>query len=246
MLGVEYFKRIQIRAPKFFTKYFSNKTNFAGRFMPFTLGALTIFLPCGFTLTAQSLALLSGSFWQGAAIMFSFSLGTAVGLLFIGISSVKFMGKPTLSNAFSKSAGALIVFFALYNINSQLNLAGLPSLSDIKTTSALNSKKQESLVDQENMPPVVNGKQIIKMEASSFGYNPDYFKVKVNMPVRWEIKDVGTSGCTNAIVSKDLFYGQIPLSPGEVSVKEFTPTKTGRYKFSCWMGMVSGVIEVVD
>jgi plastocyanin domain-containing protein len=64
--------------------------------------------------------------------------------------------------------------------------------------------------------------------------------------VRWEIEDVGTSGCTNAIVAKGLFPDEIPLTPGKVSVKEFTPTRPGKYKFSCWMGMVSGIIEVVE
>ena len=70
--------------------------------------------------------------------------------------------------------------------------------------------------------------------------------MKVGVPVRWEITDTGTSGCTNAVVSKSLFDGPINLTPGQVSVKEFTPEKAGKYKFSCWMGMISGVIEVVD
>jgi len=64
--------------------------------------------------------------------------------------------------------------------------------------------------------------------------------------VRWEIKDIGTSGCTNAVISRSLFDGPINLTPGQTSIKEFTPTKPGKYKFSCWMGMVSGLIEVVD
>jgi plastocyanin domain-containing protein len=84
------------------------------------------------------------------------------------------------------------------------------------------------------------------MSASSNGYTPNYFKVKTGVPVRWEINDTGTSGCTNAIISRSLFDGQIDLTPGTTSVKEFTPQKAGKYKFSCWMGMISGTIEVVD
>jgi plastocyanin domain-containing protein len=61
-----------------------------------------------------------------------------------------------------------------------------------------------------------------------------------------EITDKGTSGCTNAVISKNLFDGEIPLTPGQTSIKEFTPTQPGKYKFSCWMGMISGIIEVVD
>ena len=101
-------------------------------------------------------------------------------------------------------------------------------------------------VKEEGFTPIVNGKQILKMEASSSGYSPNYFKVKAGILVRWEIKDIGTSGCTNAVISRSLFDGPINLTPGQTSIKEFTPIKPGKYKFSCWMGMVSGLIEVVD
>lgn len=246
MLGVRYFNRFQITMPKFITRKIADETKFQGKLMPFLMGALTFFLPCGFTLTAQSLALISGSFWQGAAIMFAFALGTAPGLLAIGFSSVKFLEKPHLSDKFLKVAGILVLFFALYNINAQLNLLGLPSLSDIKFNYASQVTPQKNSLDEKGLSPIVNGKQVIKMKASSYGYEPNYFKVKAGIPVRWEIEDVGTSGCTNAIISKGLFPDEIPLIPGQTSVKEFMPTKPGKYKFSCWMGMVSGVIEVVD
>lgn len=86
--------------------------------------------------------------------------------------------------------------------------------------------------------------QVIKMDASSRGYSPSYFKVKAGIPVRWEITDTGTSGCTNAIIADGLLKGQINLSRGKVAVQEFTPTTPGKYQFSCWMGMISGIIEV--
>ena len=246
MLGVRYFSRFQITMPKFITKKIVNETKFQGKLKPFLMGTLTFFLPCGFTLTCQSLALISGSIWQGAAIMFAFALGTAPGLLAIGFSSVKFLEKPHLSDKFLKVAGILVLFFALYNINAQLNLLGLPSLSDLKFNYASQVNSQKDSLDEKDLPPIINGKQVIKMKASSYGYEPNYFKVKVGVPVRWEIEDVGTSGCTNAIISKGFFPDAIPLTPGQTSVKEFTPTKAEKYKFSCWMGMVSGIIEVVD
>jgi sulfite exporter TauE/SafE/copper chaperone CopZ/plastocyanin len=246
MLGVKYFQKFQITLPRFITRKIADEKNFQGKFMPILLGAFTFFLPCGFTLTAQSLALISGSFWQGAAIMFFFALGTAVGLLAIGFSSVKFLEKPHLSEKFLKVAGTLVLFFAFYNFNAQLNVLGLPSLSDLKLDSFAQAISQKNSFNDKDLPPIVNGKQIIKMKASRYGYEPNYFKVRVGIPVRWEIEDVGTSGCTNAIVAKGLFPDEIPLTPGKVSVKEFTPTRPGKYKFSCWMGMVSGIIEVVE
>ncbi|BDQ04608.1 MAG: hypothetical protein KatS3mg084_0126 [Candidatus Dojkabacteria bacterium] len=246
MLGVKTFRKFQITMPKFVTRFIANETKFQGKYIPALLGAFTFFLPCGFTLTAQSLALISGSFLQGFLIMFFFALGTTPGLLAIGFSSVKFLEKPRLSDNFLKAAGILVLFFALYNINAQLNLLSLPSLSDVRLSFNHQALPKENSSNEEGLPPIVNGKQVIKMNASSYEYEPNYFKVKVGIPVRWEIKDIGTSGCTNAIVSKTLFPDEISLTPGQISVKEFTPTKPGKYKFSCWMGMVSGTIEVVD
>jgi len=242
MLGVKAFRKFQFVMPRFITRRIADETKFQGKHMPFLMGALTFFLPCGFTITAQGLALLSGNALQGALIMLFFALGTTPALLAIGLSAVKFSQKPHMADKFLKVAGVLILFFALFNFNAQLNILGFSSLSDIK----LNPGQQTVNNSEEGFPPIVDGKQIIKMDALSYGYAPNYFKVKAGIPVRWEIADKGTSGCTNAIISKGLFNDQISLTPGKTSVKEFTPIKPGKYKFSCWMGMVSGIIEVVD
>jgi sulfite exporter TauE/SafE/copper chaperone CopZ len=125
MLGVEKLRKFQISMPKFITRNIANENNFKGKYMPFIMGALTFFLPCGFTITAQTIALLSSSALQGALIMGFFALGTAPMLLFISFSSVKFFEKPNLSLTFSKVAGFLVIFFAFYNIYNQLNVLGL-------------------------------------------------------------------------------------------------------------------------
>ncbi len=240
MLGLKAFRRFQFSLPKFMTRRVAEESNFKGRYMPFLMGAATFFLPCGFTITAQGLALISGSALQGGLIMFFFALGTLPMLFAIGASSVSFSKRPHLSYRFLKVAGFVVLFFALYNINSQFNVLGLSSLNDFG-----NKIVQSSDAEEEGFAPIIDGKQILKMDASSKGYSPNYFKVKAGIPVRWEIIDKGTSGCTNAIISRSLFDGEISLTPGKTSIKEFTPEKTGKYKFSCWMGMISGVIEVV-
>ncbi len=246
MLGVKAFRRFQITMPKFITRYVADESKFQGRYMPFVLGASTFFLPCGFTITAQGLALLSGNALQGGLIMFLFALGTAPALLAIGFSSVKFSTKPHLANKFLQVAGALVLFFAFFNLNSQLNVLGLPSLNNVLVKATNNSTSVTQNSEDKDLPPIINGKQVVKMDASSRGYTPNYFKVRAGVPVRWEITDRGTSGCTNAIISRSLFDGEIPLTPGKTSIKEFTPQKTGKYKFSCWMGMISGTIEVIN
>ena len=242
MLGVKAFRKFQLTLPKFITRRIANESRFESGYLPFILGAFTFFLPCGFTIAAQGLALLSGNALQGGLIMLSFALGTLPSLIIIGISSTQIMQRPHLASTFLKVAGILVLFFALFNINAQFNVLGIKSLNDIKRGSA----QQTQDTNEGGFVPIVDGKQIIKMNASSTGYSPNYFKVKTGIPVRWEITDTGTSGCTNAVISKSLFDGQIDLTPGKVSVKEFTPTKAGKYKFSCWMGMITGTIEVVD
>ncbi|PIT97538.1 hypothetical protein COT77_01035 [Candidatus Berkelbacteria bacterium CG10_big_fil_rev_8_21_14_0_10_41_12] len=246
MLGVKALQKFQISAPKGLTRYIADESHFKGKYMPSILGALTFFLPCGFTITAQSLALISGSFWQGSLIMLTFALGTLPMLAVIGFSSVKFLSSAESSAKFLRVAGTIVVFFALFNINSQMNILGLPSLNDLKVNSAPASSSGQGVAASEgDLPPIVDGKQVVKMEATSLRYTPDTIKVRAEIPVRWEIKDNGTSGCTNAIISKGLFSDSIALTNGQTSVKEFTPSKPGKYKFSCWMGMVSGTIEVV-
>lgn len=131
MLGVKAFKNFQIGLPKFITRKIADEKKFERKYMPFVMGAATFFLPCGFTITAQTAALLSGNALQGALIMGFFALGTAPILLLIGISSIKLFSRPHLSLAFSRAAGFLVLFFALYNIWGQMNLLGLININYI-------------------------------------------------------------------------------------------------------------------
>jgi len=241
MLGVKTFRKFQVAAPKFATRYIANEKNFQGKQMPFIMGALTFFLPCGFTITAQSLALLSGNAFQGALIMGAFALGTVPSLLFIGLSSVKFSSKPHLAEKFAKVAGFLVLFFALYNVSNQMNVLGFTGFGNPLAVI------QSQTVDAKDLPQIIDGKQVIKMTAYGSKDVPNSFKVRVGVPVRWEITaDRTAGGCNGSIISNSLFSGSIDLIPGQVSVKEFTPEKVGKFRFSCQMGMISGIIEVVN
>lgn len=124
MLGIKALQKFQLSLPKSITRKIADEKKFEGKYMPFVMGAATFFIPCGLTVTAQTIALLSGSPIQGALIMGFFALGTVPMLLLIGFSSIKFFSKPHISLVFSRVAGFLIVFFALYNIWNQASLLG--------------------------------------------------------------------------------------------------------------------------
>ena len=232
-------KMLGVRIPSLpFGKKFSRatleKAEKVRKYAPFISGFLTFFLPCGFTIAAQSAALASGSAVRGGLMMFFFALGTAPSLFAIGLSRSGLSGNKKYGAMFSAAAGFLLLFFAAFNINNQLNALGIKSLSDISGGNQTTSS---------TINPSVSDKQIIKMDAYSSGYKPNYFSVKAGVPVRWEITDRGTSGCTNAVIARGLIKGEVRLSRGKTSVVEFTPAKPGKYKFSCWMGMIQGVIE---
>lgn len=126
MLGIKAFQKFQITTPKFVSRYISNESNFRGKYMPFVMGALTFFLPCGFTLTAQSLAIVSGSFINGALIMFFFALGTSPMLLLLGLSSTKLYGNTNLSKSILILIAILVILFGVINIKRQMVVLGLP------------------------------------------------------------------------------------------------------------------------
>lgn len=235
MLNVKWASFFNLSLPKSITGSIADEKKFTGRFMPFLMGGFTFFLPCGFTLTSQTLALASGSPVKGGLIMFAFALGTFIPLLLIGYSSAASQKKPLTSAYFSQVAGILVVIFSLYNLSAQASVLGISLPSTSPTT-------------QNNQALIKDGVQLIKMDASASGYSPNNFQIKAGQKVRWEITDKGTSGCTNGVISKSLIGNDvINLVPGTTSVKEFTaPTIAGNYRFSCWMGMISGSIQVVN
>lgn len=234
--GFKFLNFLNFSLPKSITGRFADESKFQGRYLPIILGGLTFFLPCGFTLTTQSLALASGSIVDGGLIMFSFALGSFVPLFLIGYGSIRSQRNPTTAAYFSQVAGILVIFFALYTLYTQSIVLGFNFFTPKNTDYGLR------MMDYE----IKDGVQILKMDAFSYKYSPDSFVIKAGQKVRWEITDKGTSGCTNAVIARGLFSGPINLVPGTTSVKEFTaPTKPGTYTFSCWMGMISGTIEVV-
>lgn len=239
MLEFRWAQNIRIGLPKFFANRIFSKENNQNRFAPAMIGALTFFFPCGFTIVAQGLALASGSFINGALIMGTFALGTLPVLVLISLTSVHAGSRPALRANFNKIAGLIVVIFALYNFNAQLNVIGLPSISDLHTSDAQTAEYSDKFSDAVDMQF-----QVIKMNASALGYSPNYFKVRAGIPVRWEISDIGASGCTNGIIADGIIDGQVNLLPG-LNVAEFIPPAPGKYKFSCWMGMATGIIEVV-
>src|SRR3989344_1722743 len=239
MIGIKGIQSVALPIPKSFTRFITRENSFANKFMPAVLGGLTFFLPCGFTLIAQSAALASSSFTQGALIMGAFSLGTLPVLSVISYTSLSLGSSVKFGKRFSIAAGALVVIFALYTINSQLNVLGAPSISSLAT-----QLRAQDIKPDARLVPIQNGVQIMSMEAGPISYSPSSFVIKSGLKTKWMINDTGTSGCTSTLISNGIFNGLYQLKRG-ANIIEFTAPTPGRYAFSCSMGMVSGTIDVI-
>ncbi len=203
------------------------------------LGALTFFLPCGFTQAMQIYALSTGNFLNGGLIMALFALGTAPGLL--GIGGLASIMKNRNSNTFFRLSGVIIIIFALINLNNGLKLVQISSLSNF--SNSVEKTKEDPAVVLNPGVTIKDNLQIVAMTETNRGYNPNSFTIIKDMPVRWIIDAKEPYSCASALIIPSLNI-QKQLEPGE-NIIEFTPTKTGTIPFSCSMGMYTGSFTVI-
>lgn len=116
-------KKMQPTMPGFIGKKVHGLKNLNHTLTPFLVGVATFFLPCGFTQSMQIYTLTTGSFVTGAMIMFVFALGTLPVLALLSFSSLGIQGKAQ-SGVFYKTAGLVVVFFALFNLINAFVAAG--------------------------------------------------------------------------------------------------------------------------
>lgn len=116
-------KRLQPSMPKFLATHALGVSELNHSLTPLLVGVATFFLPCGFTQAMQLYSLTTGSFLSGALTMFSFALGTLPVLALIGFSSFSIKNSAK-AGVFFKSAGLIVILFALFNIINSLVVIG--------------------------------------------------------------------------------------------------------------------------
>ena len=230
--GFKLFRKFSIKIPNFLSKY-KRKFN-----SPFLVGFLNGFMPCGPLQTMQLFALGTGSALKGALSMFIFALGTVPLMLTFGAIS-GFLSKG-YTKKLLKFSGVLIIVLGLIMSNRGLSLSGINinPLSYVMVSSFNSNSSTDS-----SKAILEDGVQIINMTANNNGYSPNVFYVQKGVPVKWVINGESLNYCNNSIVVNSLDIQQ-KLKSGE-NIIEFTPTDKD-INFSCWMGMIRGVIKVVD
>ena len=233
MSGFSLFRKFQIKLPKSFCKT-KNKEG-----SPFIVGLLNGFMPCGPLQTMQIFALGTGSPIKGALAMLVFSVGTVPLMLTFGALS------GLLSKGYTKKilklSGVMIIVLGLIMGNRGLSILGI----NLNPVNAMALSKNDVKEGNDNVAKAVlqDGVQVINMTVSNRGYTPNAFYVQKGIPVKWVIDGKEINTCNNAIIIPSL-NKEIKINKGE-NVLEFTPENKDMY-FSCWMGMINGVIKVVD
>ncbi len=199
----------------------------------FTLGALTFFLPCGFTQAMQLLAISTGDPSQAALIMGAFAIGTTPGLL--GLGGLTSTVSGGFAKRFFRIVGVVVVAMAFINLSNGLTLSGVSQWFD--------NRMQSNQVNTQNLDP--NTKILQTTYRLREDIIPSEFTTKVGQKTALvvDVKDNG-QGCMSTIMIIGLYDKPIYLQKGRQLQLEFTATKPGKYTIACAMGVPRGTITV--
>jgi uncharacterized protein len=222
------FRYVVITPPKFIQRKIRSASKSDALFAPGILGLFTVFIPCGVTQAMEILAINSENGIRGALIMGSFILGTMPLFSLIGLAATKLT--KASEKLFFRLSAALLIVMALYSLNGALSVLDSPiSISRFLTTFQ-KLKQYES--------------NQITITVGNHGYTPIYIQVKNNQPVTLTVNTKDVYSCATAFTLRAFnIYKQ--LGPTDSQTFTFTPTKTGRYTYSCSMGMYTGTLEVI-
>lgn len=236
MFGLKFFKRFQLN-PKFLTKIATKK--YSGvYFGPMMTGLLNgLFIACGPLQALYLYAAGTGNMVQGGLSLMVFGLGTLPVMLGFGGFANIISHKAT--KKILRISAIIVLILGLIMLNRGLSLTG--SGYDVKSiVSGIKGVEGISgnvIIDDK-------GYQIIEMEVNRYGWEPDKFVLKKDIPVKWVINGVEINGCNNAIQVPKLGLN-FDIKKGE-QIIEFTPTEEGVISWSCWMGMIPGTFIVTD
>jgi plastocyanin domain-containing protein len=198
----------------------------------------------------QLYALSTGSLIAGAFSMFLFSMGTVPLMFGVGALSA-FLSSGERGQGFARRvtrAGAILVtVMGLLMTGYGLNLSGLSldfarNAFAAERTPASRAWRSDGGAEAQ-LPEVEDGVQVVNSTLRGGRYPA--IVVRQGLPVRWTIDAPAGSvnGCNNRMIIRE--YGIEYRFKAGANVIEFMPERTGRFTYSCWMGMIRSTITVV-
>ncbi len=205
-----------------------------GRRGPLVVGLLNGLMPCGPLQAMQLYALGTGSAVTGALSMFFFSLGT-VPLMF-GFGALSTLLSRRFTRNMVRAGAVLVILLGAVMLQRGLSLGGASAL---QLTAGGNGGAPAGIT-----AVVSDGVQKVQGELGRSSYPA--ITVRKGIPVQFNLHADAASlnGCNDALLIPAFGIEQ-GLSAGD-NIIEFTPTETGTYTYTCWMGMITRQITVVE
>lgn len=203
----------------------------------FVVGLLNGFMPCGPLQTMQLYALGTGSILAGSLSMLAFSLGTVP--LMIGIGFFTSSLNRGQSAKLMKVSALVVMLLGFVMVNRGLALYGvsMPGLDGFTNAMAVEDNEGEIILSQD-------GFQEITLIATGNSYAFEEKVIKAGIPVRINLDVQGLSRCSNPLVIPK--YNMTNDMMRDEPVMEFTPTEVGGIRVTCWMGMITTTLDVVE
>ncbi|MDB4978645.1 MAG: hypothetical protein JWM56_831 [Candidatus Peribacteria bacterium] len=233
-----------IPLPRGFQNRIGRLTESKNPLMPIGLGALTFFVPCGFTQSMQVLALGSGSFFKGAAIMFIFALGTLPSLLGISILSSVLDGRK--GRIFLQFAGSVAVILGMSQLNSGLLLSGVNAAGALDHILFSSSRAQVTATDptRQYVSTDAQNRQILAISVSDQGFSPALATIRPGFDT-WVYAYAAATpyGCASTIVAP-VYGASTPVVKGGNWMHIGYPTKD--FQILCSMAMLRMDVKVSE
>ncbi|MGE4443691.1 MAG: sulfite exporter TauE/SafE family protein [Candidatus Altimarinota bacterium] len=215
---------LKISIPKVFGSKILNMKNPA---LAPIIGALTFFLPCGFTQSMQVYAASSGSFLSGALIMGAFALGTMPVLFLLGFGSSYFKNKDF--HYANKVIGVIVIYFGIFMLTGFNNLVAL-------STPIENEKIDLENISFEQKTILHNGWSLAEKEV----YLDAGKNYKLNI-----IPTKDGSGCMSTLTIPGIDKTIHQVLAGKTIGISIVNAKPGTYNIVCsTMGMKQGEIII--
>jgi sulfite exporter TauE/SafE/copper chaperone CopZ len=202
---------------------------------PLIVGLLNGLMPCGPLQAMQLYALSTGSALAGALAMLLFALGTVP--LMLALSTLSAVLSKKFTHRMVTAGAALVIMLGLSMFAQGWGLTGFSLAGMLPDTAEPGGSSAVTI-------QIENGVQLVNSTLDRGRYPA--ITVQAGMPVKWTIEAPPGSlnGCNN-IMQIPAYELQYQFKTGE-NVIEFTPDKTGKIPYSCWMGMIRSSITVVD
>ena len=225
------------------------------------LGFMTVLIPCGIAQAMMAVALGTADPFQGATLMFAFTLGTSPVFFAVAYFTTQLGSK--LEKHFMRFVAILVLVLAIVTIDSGITLAGSPiSLSHfIGKLSAPPAQASVLPVGTEapgeaNTVTFTNDQAVISQASAAWnensiiinvqnsGYYPNEVHAKAGVPIQLRLITDNVRSCSRAFIIPSLGVQQILEATGEAGIDIPAQTSGTQIPFSCSMGMYSGTIII--